>query len=138
MSEELRTALTIGGMLLAMVVILFAAYYTTRLLGKQYSGQAAGKDGQLKVVDRLMLSKSQSLCVVSAAGKTLLISVTPNAISLICELEDYVLRDSGAPDKLGPTLFYQNLVSELKKRSGRKSGDVRSESGNDQEQSEDK
>lgn len=131
MSEGLSAALTIAGMVLAMVAILFAAYYTTRLLGRQYGGLSAGKNAQVRVIERVVLGRNESLCVVLAAGKTLLVGVTPSAVTLVCELEDYELDAPNSPEKQTPTLFYQNLLNELKKRSGRKPGDARSETDND-------
>ncbi len=136
MTDGLKAGLTIAGMLAAMVAILFAAYYTTRFLGKQYGGPGLAKNSRFQIADKIVLGKNQYLCVVRIAQKTLLISVTQNNISLLCELEDYQIGAEEGGDKSAANLFYQNFLNELKKRRGRKSAGTRGETGNEEVKSE--
>ncbi len=118
MSENAKSALTIVGMLVAMVAILFAAYYTTRLVGGRYGRTTRPGGGVLKVVERIPLGRNECLCVVNTGEKTLLVGVTQSSVSMLCELPDYPLPTGADGEGTPGTSFYRSFMDELKKKTG--------------------
>ncbi len=116
MNNDTKSVLTIVGMLIAMVAILVAAYYTTRLVGRQYA-RTGKAGGTLRVVERIPLGRNESLCVVSVCEKKLLIGVTQDAVSMLCELPDYPAGDD-AVEKEPRISFRKSFADELKRRIG--------------------
>lgn len=77
-------------LLAGFIVVLFAAYWCTRILGKRYeAGSSPG--GHIRVLDRVNLAPDRQLCIVQIGEKTLLLGVTSSSITTLGELD---------PDKL--------------------------------------
>ena len=77
------------GMLAAVVAVLLLAWLFTRRLAGRVPGMARflpGRDGKLRVLERLPLGREQYLAVVQAGEALLLLGVTPSQISLVREL----------------------------------------------------
>ncbi|HHU05258.1 MAG TPA: flagellar biosynthetic protein FliO [Clostridiales bacterium] len=112
--EELKTILTAVGMLLLMIAIFAGAYWAPRLIAKSYKGLSPLPD-KLRVVSKIALGKDQSLIVVKAADRLLLLGATPREISLITELDpaDFPVISPEAP-KLTGTSFSDVLKNVLK------------------------
>lgn len=76
------------GLLVVFVLVLVLAYFTTKWVGKRYGGGAAGgMAGNIRVVDRVTLGPDWMLCIVEAAGKTMLLGVTQQRIEKLCDVE---------------------------------------------------
>lgn len=78
----------LSGLAIVIIIILVpaAAYFTTRLIGHRYAAQGS-KTENIRVLDRLLLGQDRFLTVVQAGDKTLLLGVTQQRIEKLCELD---------------------------------------------------
>lgn len=107
------------GMLGGFFLILFLAYWATKVLARGY---AAGGTGQLiEVLDRMGLGQEKQLLVVKAAGKVLLLGVTAHHIEKLEELDADALPQPVSPPQGGA--FFAALKSALEQKKGKESGD---------------
>lgn len=113
MPELLKSILSVVFMLICFAGVLFLAYYCTRLIGKRYNSN--GKlSGNIKVLDRLSLSQNQSLLIVEAGDKTLLLGCTAHEITALSQLD----RDALCENEQQPI---QSFAQIFKKASHSKS-----------------
>lgn len=87
MPEKMQAVITLLVSLVGFVFIIALAYFLLRLLGKKYQTAASGT-GYIKVMDRINVGPDRTLCIVRAAGKTMLLGVTPHHIELLGDLEE--------------------------------------------------
>lgn len=71
--------------ILAFIAVLFASYYCCRLMASLQRGLSGSK--YMKIEDRLILSRDKSLLVVKVGERYLLIGVTNDNTTLVCELD---------------------------------------------------
>lgn len=75
--------------MVGIVVVLFLAYYLTRLYAKKM-GTYFGTGQNIKVIDRLPVGKGSSIAVVELKGQQYLLGVTEQNISLIDKLDEQI------------------------------------------------
>ena len=92
MGDALTAAGSAMGILVLMLLIFVGAYYASKLMGKQYSMQAA-TSSNIRVVDRLMLGRDRYLLIVEVGDKTLLLGVSPERIETLAELDPTLFSD---------------------------------------------
>ncbi len=111
---------------LGVIGLIFLLFYALKKLNKRVS---VGSGSRLRVLDRVSLGKDGMLLVVSAAGKLMLIGVTPQRVEKLCDLdqseEDYL---SFLSENI-PQDFKSVLYSVFSKKSGEASGDGIGEGG---------
>ena len=80
--------LSLLGLLAVVVLVLAGAYAFTRWAGKNLSGGFAGVGGarRIQVLDRAGLGREQSLLVVRAGERYLLLGSSPAGLTLLAEL----------------------------------------------------
>lgn len=84
-----ETLASLGGAILAVLVIIGLAYWFTRYVaGSGLLGgvRTSGGDGQMKVLAQLSLGKDQRLVVAAVGERCFLLGVTPGGVSLVAEL----------------------------------------------------
>ena len=75
--------------LFVLVLVVFLAYYTTKLVGKSSH-----------VLERTGIGRDSWLMIVEGQGKVMLLGLSPAGIQQISELEDYVRpKEDGEGDK---------------------------------------
>lgn len=116
---QVGDVLSLVGMLGGFFLILFLAYWATRLIGNGYA--AAGTGRMIEVLDRMGLGQEKQLLVVKAAGKVLLLGVTAHHIEKLEELDAGALPDLPSSPQGGA--FFAALKSALEQKKGRESGD---------------
>lgn len=87
--EYWSQALSVLGLLAVVLLVLVSAYFFTRWAGKNLGGGligALGGSGRMEVLDRATLSRDQSLLVVRAGERYLLLGCTPTGLTLLTEL----------------------------------------------------
>lgn len=77
----------IKGYLIGILLLIIAFYFILWFLRVYRKGGPLKRGGRLKVIDRLMLGRDTSVCIVQVNGKYLLLSVSATAVSLIKELD---------------------------------------------------
>ena len=120
----LDTILSLTWLLVCVLVIIVLAYLFTKYAagrGIGFLGTGSGTD-QFKVLTRLSLGREQSLALVQAGGRYLLLGVTPSEVSLVAELtqeEAQVLYTRPASDQPAPPSFGEALRSVLQQKKPR-------------------
>ena len=75
--------------IVCIVVVLGMSYWVTRFVaGRGILGNGTGRmgNGQLKIVEQLMLGRDQRIVVVEVGEKHYLLGITANNISLLSEI----------------------------------------------------
>lgn len=87
------------GLCLLLAVILFAAYYTSKFIGKMKLGQL--KNSNFTVIDTYKIAPGKMLQIVKVGKKYLLISVAKDSINFIADLNetDLFLKESIQTEK---------------------------------------
>lgn len=91
--ERLSTwdnVLQLLGLCILLIIILIAAYYTSKFVGRYKLGQT--KNSNIKIIESYRISTNKLLQIVKVANKYLVIGVCKDQITYITELdEDEVL-----------------------------------------------
>ena len=117
--------LTLMGALIAIVVVIGLAYWFTRYIagGAMLRTFGMPKNGQMKVLEQIQLGKDQRLAVVQAAGRFLLLGVTPQNLTVLAEFtpEEAAswLEEQAAAAEKRPPDFKQALLDALQNRKQR-------------------
>ena len=78
--------LQLVGLVFILIIILFAAYYTSRLVGKFSLGQL--KNSNFQVIDTYRISPNKFLQIVKVSNKFIVLSVSKDNIQFITELDE--------------------------------------------------
>lgn len=100
---------------LVLIGVLALAYYTTKLIGK--STGVRQTQGNMKVLDRMPLTRDSCLLVVEVENKIMLLGVSQTGITKLEDLEAYT-KDSPAETMD----FKAAFLKQLKENTGRFSG----------------
>ena len=119
MPEILSTA----GMLAALILVLAAAYYCTKWLGKK-SMAPVSRSQNIKVMDTVTLGADRQILLVKTAGKCMLLGVTAQHIEKICDLDETQLVMEDTPENPG---FSGVLKNVLKTQWGMGSGNEKNQ-----------
>ncbi|NLJ96932.1 MAG: flagellar biosynthetic protein FliO [Clostridiales bacterium] len=79
-------ALQLIGLCIILILILIAAYYTSRFVGKVKLGQL--KDSNFKVIDVYRISANKVLQIVKIADRYVVLGISKDQITYIMELDD--------------------------------------------------
>ncbi len=107
------------GMLLAVVAVLFLSWYLTRKLGT-VAGYRGNSSPNLKVLDRIPLGQNESLIIVRAGRKFLLLGITPAGITCLKQLEqDEINQDGDGENHLShrSSVDFRSLLEQIKRGS---------------------
>ena len=124
MWEKIQAVLSVLGLLCGFVLILALAYWATKLLGRRYGLPQGGND-TVKVLGRTILAQDRQLCIVQVAGRTLLLGVAPQSISLLCELDGEQLPPPAQTPAAEP--FAEVFRSVLHRGETKPKGEARDE-----------
>lgn len=107
--------LSILGTLFLMILVFAAAYFVSKWLAKGFPGGGLQRTGsRIRVLDRAMLGKDQSLMIVKADGRVYLLGVTSQQITKLDELdpEDYLADPAGGAGGADFKSVLQGRLSE--------------------------
>ncbi len=98
------------GLCILLAVILFAAYYTAKFVGKTKLGQL--KSSNFTVIDSYKPAPGKMLQIIKVGKKYLLIAVAKDTISFLSELEetDLVLKESIQAEKKS----FRQIIDSMK------------------------
>ena len=102
------------GLVLLLIFILAAAYYTSRFIGKLKLGQL--KNSNFSVIDTYRISPNKMLQIVKVGNKFLVISTSKDNVNYITELEEseVQLREVGTGDKQS----FKQILEKFKNNKG--------------------
>jgi flagellar protein FliO/FliZ len=79
-------ALQMIGLLVLLIVILVATYYTSRLVGGMKLGQM--KNSNFKIIDVYRISPNKALQLVKIGNKYIVISIGKDTVNFITEVDE--------------------------------------------------
>ncbi len=112
-------------MLLALMgtgCVILLTYYASRWYAKKMGPIAGGK--HIKVVDRLVVSKTGSILIIDIEGRQYLIGVSDQSVQILMELDETIpfpVAYSAGGDGLKGFIngdSYKSLIGLIKKRRG--------------------
>lgn len=100
--------------LLVFILILYLAYFATKKMGKRLSIRDTGNKN-IKIIDSISVGQNKAIMIIETAGKTLLLGITQNEISLISELDKTQLvlteqKSGGEPMEFSKA--FKNVLEE--------------------------
>jgi flagellar protein FliO/FliZ len=101
------------GLIFVLILILFAAFYATRLIGRISSGQF--KNSNFKVIDTYRISPNKFLQIVKVANKYLVISVSKDTVKFITELEEseVYIKDTNLKENMS----FKQILEKVRNKS---------------------
>jgi len=120
----LDNILSVVWLLVCVLAVIALAYLFTKYVAGRngsFLGARGGTD-QFKVLSRLPLGREQSLALVQAGERYLLVGIAPSGVSLVAELtqeEAQALYPRPDPDQPPPPSFGEALRTVLKQRKPR-------------------
>lgn len=108
--------------LIGMVCIILLTYYASRWYAKKMGPIAGGK--HIKVVDRLVVSKTGSILIVDIKGRQYLMGISDQNVQILKELEETIplaLSNETAGDGIKSLVSgdsFKSIVEAVKKRRG--------------------
>lgn len=112
MSQQMEAIFSALLLLAGFILVLFLAYWVTKLLGKRLDpGQ---RSRAIELLDRLPVGADRTLCIVRAADKTLLIGMTAHSMQTLAELDAERLPKPQKED----VSFSESLKSLMRQRTG--------------------
>ncbi len=97
--------------LLAVVVVIAGAYWTTKWMGRHHNAYSSGR--QIQVLERVMLARDTYLALIRVGGKTHLASVGSGRVELLRELDPQEL--AAAEHKRPGSDFFGALTKAMGK-----------------------
>lgn len=114
--SNIGTAISV---LLGFALILYLAYFATKKLGGRLSFKGVGNKN-IKIIESISLGQNKAVMIIQSCGKTLLVGMTQNEISLISELDGEQLNLSES-DTSGQTMEFSKAFKKvLEEKFGKK------------------
>lgn len=98
---------TLFGTFLMVILILAAAFWCTRYIGKVAG--ARQQSGYMEVLDQLVLGSDRSILIVQVGTKRYLMGVTSEQIQILGEIDEELIPVPKTPVSFGKTDVLQNL-----------------------------
>lgn len=115
-SSVIGKVFSVIGVLLAFVLILYLAHIASKVMGKRMT--IRGTEKNIKVLETLSVGQGKSIIIVQSAGKTFLVGVTNEKMSLISELDSDMLNNE--PEVRETMEFSKAFKRVLEKNFGKK------------------
>ena len=75
--------------LLGVIGLMFLTFYAYKWLNKhRMSGGFGYNNRSIKIVEYLSIAQDKQLMIVTVGNKKMLLGVTPNAVTKVCDLDD--------------------------------------------------
>jgi flagellar biosynthetic protein FliO len=107
----LEDAFSILTPLLAVIIVIFGAYWTAKWMGRHHNAYSSGR--QIQVLERVMLARDTYLALIKVGGRTHLMSVGAGRVELLRELEQQEL--AGVEAKRPGNDFFGTLIKSMGK-----------------------
>lgn len=101
----------LAGLVFLLIIILAAAYYTSRIVGGIKLGQM--KNSNFQVIDTYRISQNKAIQIVKVANKYVVISIGKDTINYITELDEaeVLVKEIKAPD----IVSFKQTLDKLRK-----------------------
>lgn len=109
--STLENALQLIGLVIVFIIILAAAYFTSRLVGT--SAVSNLKNRNFKVIETYKVAPNRFLQIIEVSGKFIVIGVSKDHIEYITEINaDQVIKNDG---EITP-LTFKDILSNIKNK----------------------
>lgn len=100
------------GLVFILIIILLAAYYTSKLVGKLTLSQL--KNSNFQVIDTYRISPNKFLQIVKVANKYVVISVSKDNITMIAELEEseVFIREANIKENMSFKQIFEKIKNK--------------------------
>lgn len=116
MVDEKMSVLQMIPPILVVILVIFAAYFSTKWIAKKQNSYTSGKI--IKVLERVMLSKDVFIAIVKVDTKVYLMSISSGKTELMTELPSEILEKYNSSVQPAP-----DFMKILKSLMGNKNGD---------------
>lgn len=101
------------GLVLLLILILAAAFFTSRYIGKLSLGQL--KNSNFKIIDTYRISPNKFLQIIKVANKFILISVSKDTVNFISELDEaeVLIKEFHTKENLN----FKQILDKLKNKT---------------------
>lgn len=101
------------GLILLLIVILIATYYTTKFVGRVKGNKL--KTSNFDLIDSYSIAPNKMLQIIKVANKYLVISISKDTMEFIAELEEdqVTMRDTEATNKQS----FKNIFDSIKNKN---------------------
>ena len=112
--DSLSSLAEVLGLIVVLILILVATYYTTRFIAKQTSGQLTARN--IKVIETYKISPTKYIQIVYVAGRYLAIAVSKDQVTMLTEVseDDIVIPEHGDNVKVS----FSEMMGRIKKSKG--------------------
>lgn len=113
--SALKSTLQLLGLLIVFIIILVAAYYTSRFIGK--SDFSFGMNRNIKVVEACRISPTVTIQIVKAGDRFLLIGVSKERVTFLTELsgDSLTLTENQPDNQMDFSAIMEKVASKVKK-----------------------
>ncbi len=98
------------GLVLLLVIILIAAYYTSRFVGRIKMGQS--KDSNIQVIEAYRISTNKMLQIVKIANKYVVLGISKDNITFITELDESEVLEHNVNE--GEKQSFRHIFEKIK------------------------
>ncbi len=104
----------LAGLVLMLIIILVAAYYTSRLVGGIKLGQL--RKSNFQVIDSYRVTPNKALQIVRIGNKYIVIAIGKDDINFITELDEseVILKEFQQGEKRGFDQSFKQILDKLK------------------------
>ena len=114
MPSEITGMLSLIGTLVLMVATFVGAYFVSKIVAGQYQNTSdTGKNG-IKIIEKRLIGKDQSILIVNVGGKVLLLGATPQSIQKLDELDDFCIMKEEKNQQ--QTQSFQTILKKIVKK----------------------
>lgn len=109
-SSPLGSFMQLIGLILLLIVILIATYYTTRFVGRMKLGQM--KESNFKVIDAYRISPNKVVQIVKIGNKYIVLGIGKDTINYITQLDEaeVFIRENSAGEKMS----FKQILEKIK------------------------
>lgn len=105
--------------LLGIIGLIFLAFYAAGWLRKRFGVGGLGQPGRvIKIREYMGIAQDKQLMIVTVGSKTMLIGVTANAVTKICDLDNEDIAALEAEEISDENGFMQSLKKAFAERKG--------------------
>ena len=108
--------------LLGIIGLIFLAFYAQKWLHKHFNaGSFSMGQKAVKIIECVSIAQDKQLMIVTVGKKNMLIGVTPNAVTKICDLDEEdlpIIEIGDAPAESGFMKSFKKVFSEKNRGAG--------------------
>lgn len=104
----------LAGLVLMLIIILIAAYYTSRIVGGIKLGQL--RRSNFQVIDSYRITPNKTLQIVKIGNKYIVIAIGKDDVNYITELDEseVILKEFHQGEKQGLEQSFKQILDKLK------------------------